>query len=571
MKRTLLKVLLLATIVISIPSAITWGDAKKPEIQVETYLSFDHLSVGKPFRIAIVVNLEKSWHIHANNAAEFDLIPTELNFNTAKFIQIENIEYPKGIAEEVEWAEHPIPLYSGKLKFVAYAVVLPNFPIGETTLHGSLRYQACSASVCLPPTTLPITIKTTIVGADVSGNPTHPEIFGADSTEDAQTAQTTNTPPKLTENSIDSLLKERGWAGTLLLVFLAGLALNLTPCVYPMIAITVSYFGGREDKSKRHAFTRAFVYFLGVVITYSSLGLAAALTGGLFGALLQSTPVLIGVALLLILLALSMFGLFEFQPPQFLMQRASGLSSKAGYIGVFFLGAMVGIIAAPCIAPILVALLAFVGQRGDPLMGWLMFFVLACGLGIPYIILGTYSGLLTKLPKSGRWMVWVKRVFGVVLILVAIWFLKPLFGSKVEEHSLIDWQPFSQEIVTNPSRPILIDFYADWCIPCHEMDQHTFHDPRIVEKAKLFHPLKADLTSADSDEVQQLVKQFNILGVPTFIFIATNGVEYADLRQIGFVDPNTFLAVMDAALSDPLPEAQNNQMMEIPAQMIPQF
>ena len=135
---------------------------------------------------------------------------------------------------------------------------------------------------------------------------------------------------------IATLVRERGWFVTILVVFLGGLALNLTPCVYPMIAITVSYFGGQGgERNARRAFVSSLIYCLGIVLTYSTLGLIAALTGSLFGSVLQSPVVLVGIALLLVALALSMFGLYELQPPQFLMQKATGLSSKAGYIGVF--------------------------------------------------------------------------------------------------------------------------------------------------------------------------------------------------------------------------------------------
>ena len=250
----------------------------------------------------------------------------------------------------------------------------------------------------------------------------------------------------------------------LLFVFIGGLALNLTPCVYPMITITVSYFGGGGERSVGKAFRTSLVYCLGMVITYSSLGLLAALTGSLFGALLQNPVVLVLIAALLIGLALSMFGLYEIQPPRFLLERATGLSSKAGYVGVFFLGAMIGIIAAPCLAPFVVALLTFVAQLADPWLGWWLFFVFACGLGLPYIVLGTFSGLLGRLPKSGTWMVWVKRVFGVGLLAVAVWITNPLW-SRSEP---LDPAKIAAQLAGAKAehQPVLLDFYASWCAPC---------------------------------------------------------------------------------------------------------
>jgi len=331
--------------------------------------------------------------------------------------------------------------------------------------------------------------------------------------------------------------------------------LNLTPCVYPMITITVSYFGGKGEKKSAAAFAGALAYFLGIVTTYSALGLVAALTGGLFGALLQNPIVLCAIGLLLVAMALSMFGLFELQPPQFLMQRVSDLSSKAGYLGLFFLGATVGVIAAPCLAPIVVVVLAFAGSTGDPWTGWWLFFALGTGLGLPYIVLGTFSSLLVRLPKSGTWMVWVKRVFGVALIAVALWITNPLWlRTAPTTNSGITWQPYSTVVLQQAGtdkHPVLIDFYADWCIPCKEMDKRTYPNQQVIEKSRQFLMLRVDLTHSSSPEVEQLAKQFQILGVPTAVFIDADGRERAELRVVGFISAQELLDVMDKALSPP--------------------
>jgi thiol:disulfide interchange protein DsbD len=307
-----------------------------------------------------------------------------------------------------------------------------------------------------------------------------------------------------------------------------------------MIAITISYFGASASRTRTQAFVGALVYCAGIVASYTALGAVAALTGGLFGALLQSKWVLLGISALLVALALSMFGLYEIRPPQFLVQRAAGASSRAGRLGVFLLGATMGVIAAPCLAPFVVALLAYVGASRQ----WWWFLVFSCGLALPYLILGTFSGLLASLPKSGTWMVWVKRVFGAAMIGVAVWFAAPVLGPKPGP-SLIAWQPYEPALTQNPGKPVLIDFYADWCIPCHEMDRTTFRDPRVVEKSKQFLTLKVDLTRDDSP----YWKDFNIRGVPTYVFLDSSGRERTELRQIGYVPAEKFLRLMDRALS----------------------
>ena len=529
---------------IGLAQSATSGD----EARASVYLSVDKLTPGSSFRVAVVVELAEHWHVNANPVSMNDLIPTTLTLQSIPSIIIDRIVYPRGVRTRVGWADKPVALYTGRVVIFAEGRVGVDAQPGPLKLAGSLRFQACDNQVCRAPKVIPIAIETEIADVTYKPQSQHPEIFSA-----APIAKATPlaTAPIETRNAIERLIQERGWLIAFVFVFLGGLALNLTPCVYPMIAITVSYFGGQGERTMRRAFLHAYTYFLGIVLTYSTLGLVAAMTGGLFGAFLQSPVVLIVIATLLVVLALSMLGLYEIQPPQALMQKAAGLSSKAGYVGVFFLGASVGVIAAPCLAPILVALLVFVGQRGDPVIGWWMFFTLAVGLGLPYVILGTFSGLLARLPKSGLWMVWVKRAFGVLLIGVAAWITNPLWLSTASR-SGITWEPYSPAKLQQAAathRPVIIDFYADWCIPCKEMERTTYAIHPVIEKSRSFLMLKADLTHTGASAVKKLQDDFSILGVPTTVFIGADGNERGDLRLIGFVGPKPFLDVMDKVLS----------------------
>jgi thioredoxin:protein disulfide reductase len=542
-------------------SAVSGDEAK-----VVALLSVDKLAPGVSFRIAVVVDLKEPWHINANNVSTEGLIPTTLTFQPPSSIVIDRITYPPGERTKVGWADKPVALYTGRALIFVDSHAKADAKPGPLKLEGSLRYQACNDRVCIAPKTVPIVIETAIAEPGSKSLPVHPEIFSA-ATEAAPPAPQVEVRQQNPDSSLATFVSERGWFITFVFVFLGGLALNLTPCVFPMIAITVSYFGGSGEKRLVHA----LVYFLGIVLTYSSLGLAAALTGGLFGAALQSPWVLAGVAALLVGLALSMFGLYELQPPQFLMQKAAGLSSKAGVAGVFLLGATVGIIAAPCVGPIIVGVFVFVAQRADPWLGWWMFFTLACGLGLPYVILGAFSGLLTKLPKSGNWMVWVKRVFGVALLVVAAWFVKPIFGARTDAKSPINWQPYSAGLLTGASQPLLLDFYADWCIPCHEMDNKTYSDPRVIEKAKQFVMVKVDLTKQGVAPVDELVRKYSIVGMPTTAFLAPGGREHGDLRQVGFVNADKLLNSMAAALTTPAPTNAAAGMSDVPPQLLNPF
>ena len=525
--------------------------APQGEARVTSILSVDKLAADTPFRVAVVIDVAEHWHVNANPANVEGLIPTMLTLPSTASIVIDRIVYPKGATMKVSWSDGPVSLYTGHTVIFAEGHVNAAVQPGPVKLEGSLRYQACNDQVCIAPKTIPVVIETEIMPTPQKPHPIHPDIFGA-ATEAAPLTRLVTAGANEDVTPIAKLVRERGWFVTILIVFLGGLALNLTPCVYPMIAITVSYFGGQGgERNTRRAFVSSLIYCLGIVLTYSTLGLIAALTGSLFGSALQSPYVLVGIALLLVALALSMFGLFELQPPQALMQKATGLSSKAGYIGVFFLGAVIGVIAAPCLAPFVVALLAFVGQTGNPWLGWWLFFALALGLGLPYVVLGTFSGLLTRLPKSGMWMVWVKRVFGVALFAVAAWITSPLWlNAAMPTTGGIAWEPYSADHLQQAAaahRPVMIDFTADWCGPCRKMQRTTFRDPRIISQTNQVAMVRADLTRESSPEVEKIRKDFGIWGVPTILFLDPDGREHTELRQVEYIDADQLLGLLEKA------------------------
>jgi thiol:disulfide interchange protein DsbD len=387
-------------------------------------------------------------------------------------------------------------------------------------------------------------------------------------------------------------------------VFFAGLLLNTTPCVYPIIPITIGFFvnqsASQEGKPKiSRTFFMASMYVLGMALTYSLLGVIAAKSGGLFGALLQNSIVLIVLAGLMIALSLSMFGVYEFKLPESLNRMATSTTqSTSGMLGAFVMGLTMGIVAAPCIGPFVLGLLVHVGTKGSAVYGFMLFFVLALGLGLPYLVLGTFSGALKTLPRSGMWMVTVRKVFGLVLIGMALYFLMPLMGratkyvfiaffaasalyllfweasrtkpkqfgwvlraigigaaavaivmalpKKIEAE--IPWQPYSEQALVEARKAghgVIIDTFADWCIPCKELDQSTFTNAEVKSEAERFVTLKLDLTRSDAgSEAARAKARFGIRGVPTVIFLDGAGKERAELRLEGFEKPNAFLARM---------------------------
>ncbi len=381
---------------------------------------------------------------------------------------------------------------------------------------------------------------------------------------------------------------------TLLAIFLGGLALNLTPCVYPLIPITVSYFGGKSERIRGQTIIHGLLYIFGLSMTNSLLGLSAALSGGMLGFALQNPFVLIFVAGVMVAMALSFFGLWELRLPIGLTRVAS--KSYAGFLGTFFMGLTLGIVAAPCLGPFILGLLVYVGRMGDPFLGFLYFFVLSIGLGLPLSVLAVFSGAIARLPKSGDWMLWIRKFMGWVLLGMAAFMISPLISHLFGRHWLlagvsaaagihlgwldktgaklrifpylkkvigivmvcggifylvltsqhiggIEWIPYDESIIAKAveeKKPMIIDFYADWCGPCVAMEKEVFTDPEVIKLSRDFITMRLDLTKVKPfhDEV---MRKYQIRGIPTAVFINRRGVEEKKLRAVGFVGKSEFL------------------------------
>jgi thiol:disulfide interchange protein DsbD len=405
--------------------------------------------------------------------------------------------------------------------------------------------------------------------------------------------------------SVPSEQSLQGWAmlWTLLGIFVGGLALNLTPCVYPMIPITVSFFGGRaaqEEPSQMKLVAHGLCYLTGLVLTNSVLGVVAALTGGLMGAMLQSSIVLTVITGVLILFATSLFGLWELRLPGAL-NRVAG-KSFSGYFGSLFMGLTLGVVAAPCIGPFVLGLLTWVASIGDPWLGFLVFFTLSLGLGLPLFVLAIFSGQLQHLPRAGGWMIWVRKVMGWILIGMAVYFIRPIIpgGLKIVlpvavaiaaglhlgwidksqasskifpwlktivgticlvfssfwvtswavQGPGVSWNTYSEQLLQDAvtqNKPVIIDFYAEWCTPCREFEEIVFHHPDVVRQGKEdLIMVKVDVTQGGNPFHEQLLKQYDVKGVPTIVFLDAMGAERIDLRLVDFLPPNKFLINMSS-------------------------
>ncbi|WP_242463325.1 protein-disulfide reductase DsbD [Rhodocyclus tenuis] len=539
-------------------------------------------------------------------------------------------------------------LYRDKLRFAATdaageTVTLgpPRLPAGKEKVDdafGRVEVYYREVSVLLPLTrsdsgTLPLSLKVTSQGCAEAGICYPPQ----------QQTLTLQLPPPATGDGgalaasaadgsadagdesgrIAALLRGASFWAILGSFFGFGLLLALTPCMLPMLPILSGIIVGSRGKdssavSRGRSFALSLAYVLGMALTYAAAGVAAGLSGTLLSSALQTPWALGGFALVFVVLAGSMFGFYELQLPSALQSRASSSASqlRGGSLpGVAAMGALSALIVGPCVAAPLAGALLYIGQSGDALLGGAALFVMALGMGVPLLAIGVSAGAL--LPKAGAWMAMVNKLFGVILLGVAVWLVSPLLppaallaawgvllivpavylhaidplpaqakgGRRVAKGAALvlllygaallvgalsgardPLQPLARlsgtASETRPlpfvrvastaeldarlteaaarGQPAMLDFYADWCITCKEMERDSFADARVRERLAGWLLLQADVT-ANSDADRALLQRFQLYGPPGIVFFDRQGHEIAGRRVVGYQDANTFL------------------------------
>jgi thiol:disulfide interchange protein DsbD len=557
-----------------------------------------------------------------------DFLPPEQAFKP-------NAELRTGGIVHVTWAIAPgYHLYRDRLVFTAPQVGQPALPDGVRkfdsnfnkemeTYAGQLAadlpvkadakapfvlrvgYQGCAdAGLCYPPAEVAFTVDPAAPGALKLA---------------AQKAAPAPVPAHEDDSSLARRTLQSGSAWRIGLAFLAfGLLLSFTPCVLPMVPILSSIIVGEGNASRGKGFILALAYSLGMALVYTALGVAAGLAGeGLAGAL-QKPWVLLTFGALLVVLALSMFDVYQLQLPSSLQSRlstTSGRMSGGRFAGVFVMGALSALIVGPCVAGPLAGALLYISQTKNVWTGGWALFSMAAGMSVPLLLTGVSAGSL--LPRAGVWMNHVKRVFGLLLLAVAIWMVTPVFpvtvamllwgafavlcavflrvfepvaagaglgryagktlglvlltgglfelvgaasagqdvlqplahlrgGTAVAAASEGKGQRFERirtlaeldQVLASSPTPVMLDFYADWCVSCKEMERFTFSEPKVEAQMKQVRLLQVDVT-ANNDEDRALMKKFGLFGPPGIILFK-QGREVPESRVIGFMAPERF-------------------------------
>jgi thiol:disulfide interchange protein DsbD len=483
-------------------------------------------------------------------------------------------------------------------------------------LQIKVTYQGCAeAGLCYPPITKDVTLHLPARTAGGAGT------AGVSSGGGAAAGNAAHAPAE--QDWFAGLIRSGNPLIMLGWFYLAGLLLAFTPCVLPMVPILAGIIaGGGSNITTGRAFALSLTYVLGMALTYTLAGIAGAAAGSQIQTLFQQWWVLTLFAALFVVLALSMFGAFTLQMPSSIQSRIAQLSNRqsAGtFGGVAIMGALSALIVTTCVGPALVGALLVISQTGQIARGGGALFAMSIGMGTPLLVVGASAGRL--LPKAGPWMDTVKKLFGVMMLAVAVWMLARvvperlalllwavpaltlgwLLWREARGRAAVLWAVRGAGVAaglyglvlvsgaalggTDPLAPIpalasharelpfrpvksvaeltrlvgearehgqgvVVDFSADWCTSCKEMERYTFTDARVQAALSTAVLLRADVTANNADD-QALLKHFNIIGPPTIAFYNKNGEERAQYRVVGYMKAEPFAAVSRAALEAP--------------------
>ncbi|MGQ9617532.1 MAG: cytochrome c biogenesis protein CcdA [Candidatus Aminicenantia bacterium] len=534
------------------------------------YLSQDRFPSGSKGRIAIDCDVKEGYHI------------------TDPSLGLLKVEFPKSEIFTFSEPELPKPepykdtFILRELKIFSDLRIKENAIPGTFPIEIKLRYQLCEEGIeekCLLPSIKKINVSIDVVKAGESFNYINKDIFG----------EKVKVKPSFESFSLLSIIA----------VFFSGILTGLTPCVYPLYPLVIAFVGGSSIKRKINALFLSFFIILGLSFSFSILGYISARTGSVTGVITHSPLFLILASLIFFLMSLSMFGAFEVRLPSFLLSKFQ--KKREGVIGAFLMGLIFGMIGIPCVGPLLVSLLTFVAKSQNPILGFLLLFSYALGIGIIFIPLSLFASFGTFLSSTGDISNLIKYFFGLILLASSFYFLndaipknlyfliigvtliflsvfsgvfrkeeegvkgKILKGAgvilltvglfylllslflfynlkipsseKVEKTGIL-WIDSVQEglnIAEREGKFIIIDFYANWCTVCKELDEKTFSKQEVIESIKDFVKVRIDASKGNPEELTK----FNVFGIPTVIFLDSNGNEIS--RFSGFKNPEEFV------------------------------
>ena len=541
----------------------------------------DGVQAGTDVRLALQVSLPQGFHVQSNKPRDPLLIATELTVEPPAGVSVAEVVFPPPVDLKQAGADQPLAVFEQNFLVGVRVAVAPG-ATGEIVVPARLRYQACNDTTCFAPTNLTTQWTLKVVPAGTPIGPIHRDVidriaFGRGekpasgsapsavvaprSSVSSQTGMTGDELSKLDGFTVlgafggyrggDDFLEQlhnaetgvkerglfegRGPLAILLIVFLGGLALNLTPCVLPMIPINLAIIGaGTQAGSRSRGFMLGGVYGAAMAVVYGVLGLIVILTAGTFGTINASPWFNLGIAVLFVALALAMFDVITIDFSRFSSNLRFGEAGRGSFVLAFAMGGIAALLAGACVAPVVIQVVLFSSNlyaKGTAIALALPF-LLGVGMAVPWPIAG--AGL-AALPKPGAWMVRVKQVFGVVILVTAAYYGYEAYGlfadrlvdpssvtSSVEEQVRAGWHRSLSEgldTAAREGRPVLIDMWATWCKNCLTMDKTTLADPRVTTALGGYVKIKFQAEDLDQQPAKAMLQRFNGVGLPHYAIL----------------------------------------------------
>ncbi len=553
--------------------------SKGPEISYKVFVEYERVKPEIPVRIVLQFQLPSEWHINSNKPRDEFLIPTQLGFEENPVIQIKRIVYPPDKEVNLSFSEEPLSVFENDFSIGVEVVVLGEAKKqSPVEITGSLRYQPCNDRQCLPPASLPIKISLNM-GEDVllANEEVQQKIKSiqwdkVESLVEEETPQpaivhdTTlaQSKPIATQGSWEEIVKEfrivsrlDGYAnrdefiqfiesaeqeGTtsipqkinrniftlLFIIVIGGLALNLTPCVLPVIPLNLAIIGaGARAGSRVRGFLMGLAYGLGISFVYGGLGIAVVLgISKTFGSI-NSTYWFNGlITLLFVILALAMFDVIVIDFSRFQTYLGVRRNTRGSFLVALFMGGVSALLAGACVAPVVISTILQAQDLYSQGYSSALFlpFLLGVGMALPWPILGAGMSFL---PKPGKWMEYIKYAFGVFLLCLAGYYgytTYTLFnvGNIKTEQITEGWYTSLSEGINKAkmnNQPVIIDFWATWCKNCLVMNKTVLPDPVVKEKLDKFVKIKFQAEDPDAPDIRKVMDHFEVLGLPTFIIL----------------------------------------------------
>ncbi len=566
------------------------GLAQPGRIQIEASAALESTGAhaGGSIHGAVSIRLESGYHVNSNTPLDESLIPTVLGLDPPPGVRLVGLVYPEAVLLEQIGVDEPLAVFEEEFVIGFTLALAEDLPVGEYAIPGTLRYQACDERMCYMPSSLATTFPLRVVPASETTTPVHPDLF-AGLSFDEQVAIVPPSPEaaprevageaRPTDEDVVTLLgeftvlgttggylgsddflefvgaaesgtAERGWfegrgpLAILALILIGGLALNLTPCVLPMIPINLAIIGaGAQAGSRARGFALGAAYGSAMAVVYGVLGLVVILTAGTFGTINSSPWFNLSIAALFVVLGLAMFDLIVIDFSRLQSKFQIGRGERSSFLVAFGMGAVAALLAGACVAPVVIQVILFSSNlyATGTALALLLPFCLGLGMALPWPIAG--AGL-SFLPKPGAWMVRVKQAFGVFILATAAYYgylAYEIFSSRwvdatevassVQEKIDAGWYASLREgleVARAEDRLVLVDVWATWCKNCLTMDRTTFEDPEVLAGLEDYVKIKFRAEDPSASPAKQVMERFEGIGLPT----------YAILRP-GTIDPSS--------------------------------